>query len=134
MITNNILEIDKIEMCVSEIKIELADLLGRSKKNNVWIKRVAEKSQKNNLPIYLIPKTNDLRSNMNLMDKDIEHINWFYSSRNTQNLRDILICELRYERSHCKNGWRLKRLSGAVFFQAIDVITLQQKKKRNSSY
>lgn len=86
MVTNNILEIEKIEKCVSEIKIELADLLGCSKKNNVWIKGVAEKSKINNLPIYLIPKINDLRSNMNLMDKDIEHVHWFYSSRNTQNL------------------------------------------------
>lgn len=69
--------------CVSEIKIELADLLDYSKKNNVWVKGVAEKSQINNLTIYLIPKINDLRSNMNLMD--IEHAHWFYSSRNTQN-------------------------------------------------
>ncbi|XP_015672475.1 complement component receptor 1-like protein [Protobothrops mucrosquamatus] len=82
MATNNTLDIDKTETCVSEIKIELADLLDCSKRNNVWIKEVAEKSRINNLTTYLISKINDLSSNMKLMDKDIEQAHWVYFPSN----------------------------------------------------
>lgn len=86
MATNNTLDIDKTEKCVSEIKIEPADLLDCSKRNNLWIKGVAEKSRINNLTTYLIFKINDLSSNVKLMDKDIEHAHWVCSPRSTQNI------------------------------------------------
>lgn len=53
MATNKTLEINKAQKSISEIKIELADLQDGSRRNNLRIKRVAEKSGANNLTTYV---------------------------------------------------------------------------------